>query len=153
MALDTETTTLPGTALTVEQMMPDVTFTEAGSGEQWRPSRLRQRSALVLCFLHAGCGSCHRLLTEFAEREDDLRWADAQVRAVLPEAAPSPFPVLIDPDGQAKSRLLGDDGAVPTLLVADRYMSVMQSHPAPEHDFPDVGDVVAALGLLACACE
>lgn len=152
MSTQHDTTALAGTALTVEQMMPDVAFTDAETGEQWRPSQLRQRSALVLCFLHADCRPCHHLLAKLAEREDDLRWTDAQVRVVLPEPAPVPFPVLLDPQGDARSRILGEDGQLPTLVLADRYTSVVASFPAPEHDFPTAQEILKTTRLLACDC-
>lgn len=153
MALDTDTTMLPGTALTVEQLLPDVTFTDAATGDEWRPSQLRQRSALALCFLHRDCEPCRQFLADLAERKGTIDWADAQVRVVLPEPASLPFPVLLDPRGEARSRMLGDDGELPTVLVADRYTSVVQSFPAPDHDFPEIDGVVKTLFLLACDCE
>lgn len=147
-----EPTALAGTALTVEQIIPNVAFTDAASGEQWRPSELRQRQALVLCFLHADCRPCQQLLEDLAEQEEDLRWTDAQVRVVLPEAASVPFPVLLDPEGDARSRILGEDGELPTIVLADRYTAVVASFPAPEHDFPSPQEILKTTRLLACDC-
>lgn len=152
MSTQQDTTALAGTALTVEQIIPDVAFTDAATGEEWRPSQLRQRSALVLCFLHPDCEPCHQLLADLAEQEEDLRWTDAQVRVVLPEPGPVPFPVLLDPRGDARSRILGENGQLPTLVLADRYTSVVASFPAPEHDFPSAEEILKTTRLLACDC-
>lgn len=155
MDLQTQPAPLHGTALEAEQLLPNVPLREAATGRDWRPSELRQRSALILAFLHAGCEACHRLVGGLAELTDEIRGADAQVRIVLPEDDPEagPFPVVLDPDGRARDRMLGPDGQVPTLLVADRYTAVMQSFPAPEHRFPDPADVVSTLHYVACDCS
>lgn len=153
MAVDQETAPLPGTVLAPDELLPDVAFTDAQSGEEWRPSELRQRSALILCFLHADCEPCHRLLTALRDRQDDIDWADAQVRVVLPEPEDGPFPVLLDPEDRARGRILGPDAQIPTLLVADRYTAVMESHTAPDHDFPEPEEVISRIVLLACECE
>ncbi|HVL98123.1 MAG TPA: hypothetical protein VM324_02380 [Egibacteraceae bacterium] len=151
---------LAGTALMPEQLLPEVALTDAGSGEPWRPSELRQRSAVVLCFLHARCDACARTVAQLAEREEAIRRADAQVRVVLPEAVDGPFPcadgayrVMVDEDGQARERMLGPDGRLPTVLVADRYTAVVESFPAPDHRFPDPDEVVDTLRYVACDCS
>lgn len=153
MSLDQDSVPLAGTALAVGELLPDVALTDAGTGEEWRPSQLRQRSALVLGFMHADCGPCHRLLSRLEDWEDDIRWADAQVRVVLPTPAASPFPVLLDRRGHARLRMLGPDGQIPTLLVANRYTAVAQAYPATGHAFPDAERIVAILRVLACDCS
>lgn len=150
-------TLLPGTALTADQVLPDVPLTDAATGAPWRPSQLRQRSALVLAFVHTGCGLCDDLVRGLAERAEDIRWADAQVRVVrdgpADEPADEPFPVLLDPGGEARARLLGADGALPTVLVADRYTAVAESYPLPGHDGADPREIVATLCHLAIECS
>lgn len=153
MSIDHDTTSLLGTKLAPDQLLPDMAFTEADSGEEWRPSKLRQRSALVLCFMHADCAPCHAWASALAEHDDELQWSDAQVRVVLPTAADSPFPVLLDPDGEARARMLDADGQIPTVLVADRYSAVAESHPAADHDLPEPDEILRRLWLLACDCE
>lgn len=144
---------LVGTALAADQLLPDVALTDAQSGEEWRPSQLRQRSALVLCFMHANCRPCTRLLSRLADWEEDIRWADTQVRVVLPVRADSPFPVLLDRQGHAQQQMLGPDGQIPTLLIANRYTAIVQAHPAAGHAFPDPERIIATLRVLACDCS
>lgn len=143
---------LDGTRLTREQLLPDVVLTEAQTGQEWRPSLLRQRAAVVLCFLHADCQPCQDFLSRLAELADDIRWADAQVRVVLDEPGPSPFPVLVDRAGAARKRLLGPDAPRPVLVVADRYTAVAEAYPAGAHDFPEPREVFAAVRHMALRC-
>ncbi|MEX0658107.1 MAG: hypothetical protein WD080_03145 [Egibacteraceae bacterium] len=153
MSLDLDPTPLAGTTLAAGQMLPDVVFTDARTGRRWRPSQLRQRAAQVLCFLHDDCRPCDGVLARLDEREADLRWSDAEVRAVRASPTDGPFPVLLDPEGRVCRRLLGPDGRRPTLIVTDRYTAVADAYPAPEHAFPEVDTVLRSLRLLACDCE
>ena len=146
-------TLLPGTALTADQVLPSVTLTDAATGAVWRPAQLRQRSALVLAFVHADCGACDELLDGLAERAEDITWADAQVRVVRDAPSDGPFPVMHDPGGDARARLLGPDGDLPTVLVADRYTAVAESYPFPGHDGADAREIVATLRHLAIECS
>lgn len=143
--------TVPGTALREDQVLPDVALEEVASGTAWRPSLLRQRSAFVVVFVHDACSDCERLLAALAERGDDLAWAETAVRVVAPEPTEAPFPVVLDPKGTARSRWLGADGVVPTLLLADRYAALSAAYPGPDHDV-DVDDVVATVCHLAIQC-
>lgn len=153
MSWDLDPTPLAGTALAAGQMLPEVVFTDAGTGQQWRPSQLRQRSAQVLCFLHDDCRPCAALLGRLADRQEDLRWTDTEVRAVHARPTDGPFPVLLDPGGDACRRLLGPEGGAPTLVLTDRYTTVADAYPAPDHAFPEVDTVLRSLRLLACDCE
>lgn len=148
-----EPTLLAGTALTEGELLPNVVLTEAESGREWRPGQLRQRSAQLLCFMHADCAACERALSDLAERHEDLSWVGAEVRTVLERPAPSPFPVVLDGDGTARSRILGPTGRIPTLVVADQFTAVADTYPAADHDFPDPDDIITTLRLLACDCE
>lgn len=148
-----DTDTLAGTALRAGQLLPDVAFTDARTSVDWRPSSLRQRAAQVLCFLHDGCAACTRIVDDLASRRDDLAWTDAQVRAVLRIPADLPFPVLLDPHGRARERILGAGGRVPTIVVADRFTAAVASYPAPAHDFPEPEEILTTLRLLACDCD
>lgn len=151
MSLDA--TPLHHPTLTADQLLPNVAFTEAETGKEWRPAQLRQRAAQLLCFCHPDCADCSRVLAALAERAEDLRWADTRVHVVFTAPAESPFPVLLDAHGEARARVLGPDGVVPTLVVADRFTALAEVYPAPDHDFPDPDDVLTALRLLACDCE
>jgi hypothetical protein len=153
MDLAQEPVQLSGTALASGQLLPDVAFIDAQTGKQWRAGQLRQRSALVLCFMHADCEPCQDLLARLADREEDIRWADAQVRVVLPVPAASPFPVLVDQHGKAQSRMLGHNGQIPTLVVANRYTAVVEAYPAAGHDFPDLEQIIATLRVAVCDCS
>lgn len=144
---------LTGTALAAEQLLPNVALTDARTGDEWRPGQLRQRAAQLLCFVHPDCADCHRALSELAARQDDLRWVGVEVRTILPRPAESPFPVMLDPEGQARSRILGPDGALPTLVVADQFTAVVEAYPVADHAFPDPDEVITTLRLLACDCE
>lgn len=153
MSLDLDPAPLAGTAVAAGALLPDVTLTEAGTGQDWRPSQLRQRAAQVLCFMHDECPACADFLERLADRREDLAWSDTQVRVVGSRPTEGPFPVLLDPHATARQRILGPAGQVPTLVVADRYTAVTEAHPAPDHDFPDPEDLLTSLRLLACDCE
>lgn len=153
MSVNQDVAEIPGTALVAEQLLPDTTLTDARTGRSWKPSQLRQRAALVLCFLHAGCRPCEEFAAGLADREDAFRWADAQVRVVLPRPAASPLPVVLDADGQARARMLGPDAQIPTLVVADRYSAAADAYVAADHDFPDPEEIVKSVRLLACDCS
>lgn len=152
MSVADPTACLPGTALHADQVLPDVTLSDADSGAPWRPSLLRMRSAFVLAFVHADCGDCDQLLADLAERQDDLRWAETKVRAVAPAEVDAPFPVALDPDGTAHARWLGPDGVVPTVLVVDRYAALHAAYPLPGHRGEDVDEVLATVCHLAIQC-
>ena len=156
--MTSDATSLADTALRPGQLLPDVSLTDARTGAPWRPSALRQRAAQLLCFVHDACPECEQAVADLADRQDDLRWMDTQARIVLEqpavdEPAERPFPVALDPDGRARSRILGPASLVPALVVVDRFTAVVEIHPAPDHDFPDPDEVVTALRLLACDCE
>lgn len=143
---------LPGTTLMEGERLPDVALAEAHGGAPWRPSQLRQRSALVLCFVHPQCPACERFMTGIAEPGDGLSEFDAQVRAVMTEAAPSALPVVLDRDGRARRRMLGAGGELPCVIVADRYSTAVEAYPAAGHDFPAATEVFATLHHLAILC-
>lgn len=156
--MTSDATSLAETALRPGQLLPDVSLTDAGTGAPWRPSALRQRAAQLLCFVHDECSACEQAVADLADRKDDLRWMDTQARIVLEQAdadepAERPLPVVLDPDGSARSRILGPASLVPALVVVDRFTAVVEIHPAPDHDFPDPDEIVTALRLLACDCE
>jgi hypothetical protein len=142
---------LAGTTLHEDQKLPDVAFTDPQSGMAWRPASLRQRSALVLCFMHSDCEAWRDFLAALGELQDEIDWVGAVVRVVLDEAEPGPLPVVVD-DGEGAARVLGADGQRPTLVVADRYGAAVASFPAGGHAFPSPQQVVAELRHLAMLC-
>ncbi len=142
---------LPGTSLEEDAVVPDVAFHDAGG----RPVSLwsfRQRNPVVLAFLHEGCEPCGRFARDLAALEPEIRWAGGVVRAVLARASALALPVLVDPDGSARRRLLGPDADLPTVLVIDRYGAPWASYPVPGHRFPSAEEIVASVRHEAFQC-
>lgn len=78
------------------------------------------------------------LLAGFARRYADYRAENAEVLAVVPERprrSDWPFPVLIDPTGQAPTRFTG---RVPAVLLLDSFNELLERLEAPgeglDHD-------------------
>lgn len=143
--------TLPGTTLERDRVVPAAVLYDE-QGAETRPTVFRQHRPLVLAFLHAGCPACARFAEDAAARRKDLSSVGAEIRAVLDRPADSPLPVWIDEEGRARETLLGRDGAVPTLLLLDRYAAAQASYPAGDHGFPPVDELVAELDWLAVQC-
>ncbi|HEX6207733.1 MAG TPA: hypothetical protein VF058_05170 [Actinomycetota bacterium] len=146
-------TTLPGTTLARGEVLPGTPLIDAATGGEVRVWDFRGRTALVLCFLHLACEACERFAAGLAEAESEIRLTGACAFAVLREPAPSALPVFVDGDGDASRRFLGPEGALPTILVADRYAAAWESYPVLGHDFPPASEIVGDLWHLATMCE
>lgn len=142
---------LTGTTLERDRPIPQFRLTEADTGRLVIPWDLKGRRALVLAFLHAGCGPCAGYADELAAAEDQFLAADALVYAVAPERIP-PLATLVDADGGTAQVFLGSSGAAPTVILADRYGAAWSAFPGPSHDLPTVGEVAAAAWHMALSC-
>lgn len=132
--------------------MPDVALLDVDSGERVALGSFRQRSAVVLAFLHAGCRACRAFAGDLAEVAGELGWAGAVARAVVPVPDRLAVPVLADLDGEAGRRLLGPDAEVPVIIVLDRYGAATDVYPAAGHDFPAPAEIAATVTHLAIQC-
>lgn len=146
-------TTLAGTRLARGDVLPGTALRDPASGDEVRAWDFRGKTALVLCFLHAGCEACASFARDLADEGDELRLTGARAYVVLPNAASSVLPVLVDPEGEATRRFLGPEGEPPTIVVTDRYAAAWDSYAILEHDFPPASEVVGDLWHLATMCE
>lgn len=144
--------TLPGTVLEEGRVTPDAVLVDPVSGERVSLWDLRQRAAVVLAFLHAGCDACRAFARDLAEVADELDWAGAVARAVVPVPDQLAAPVLVDLGWEASRRLLGEEAEVPVLVVLDRYGAAIESFPAGGHRFPAPAEIAATVTHLALQC-
>jgi len=143
---------LPGTALEKDRVVPGTAMTEASSGTEVSMWDFRQRSSVVVCFLHDRCEPCAGYARELAGLQDDLHEVDARAIVVLNEPEDLDLPVWIDGPGRARQRFLAPDAELPVLLIVDRYGAAWRSFPARDHAFPAPAEVVATLRHLAFQC-
>lgn len=143
--------TLPGTSLDRDRVVPAATLRDA-NGDEVRPTVFRQHRPLVLAFLHDDCAACAQFAADAAARQRDFAAIGAEIRAVLATDADSPLPAWIDRDGRGRETMLGEQGAVPTIVLLDRYAAAQASYPAGDHDFPPVEELVSELDWLAVQC-
>lgn len=142
---------LAGTTLERGASIPAFRLLEAASDREFAPWDLKGRRALVLAFLHAECAECAAFAEEVAAREDQFRVADASVYAVAPQALAA-LPTLLDADGEVARAYLGEDGAVPTVVLADRYGAGWAAYSGFGHDLPTVGELAATAWHMALSC-
>jgi hypothetical protein len=143
---------LPGTALRDGRVVPPVSFRDVASASKIDLSWFRQRTTLVLAFLHDGCDGCSGFAHELRAIKDDLDWAGAVARAIVSEEEDLPVPVLVDPGREATQRLVGGNADVPVVVIVDRYGAAMSAFAANEHRFPTKEEVVATVTHLALQC-
>lgn len=111
----------------------------AVDGRQIRPSDFRAHANLVLIFAGAPAAAIN-LLTEIAQRQDELEMEEAQVIAIVHATATVTaelantlkvqIPLLIDEDGSVHREFgaATDDGApAPAIYITDRYGEVFGS--------------------------
>ncbi|HWO71137.1 MAG TPA: hypothetical protein VNP94_10355 [Actinomycetota bacterium] len=140
---------LPATLLEPGAVVPDVRFVDP-AGREVSLWDFRQRRAVVLAFLHDGCGACGRFARELAAAEPEIGWAGGVVRAVT-DGRPEPsLPALLDPGGGARRRLLATEE--PAVLVIDRYGAAWASWEAPGHAFPEPAEIAASVRHEAFQC-
>lgn len=143
--------TLAGTALERDRVVPAVVLRDA-SGDEVRPTVFRQHRALVLAFLHPECPDCTRFAEDVASRLREFTAVGSEVRAVLDRPGDVSVPLWVDEGGRARQALLGSQGTLPTVVALDRYAAAQAAYPATDHDFPDVGELIAELDWLAVQC-
>jgi predicted anti-sigma-YlaC factor YlaD len=143
---------LSGTALKEGRVMPGASFVDPGSGAEINLWRFRQRVARVLAFLHERCAACRAFAEDLAAVKDDLDWAGALPRAVLPEEEDLAVPSLLDPGRRGTRRLLGEKAELPMVLVVDRYGAASSSFPAIGHRFSTGEEIAATVTHLALDC-
>jgi len=146
------TTTLPGTALEPGRVAADLVLVDPASRDRVSLWDHRQRAAVVLAFLHAGCEACRAFARDLAAVTGELEWAGAVARAVVPVPDDLAVSVLVDAGDVARRRLLDEDAEVPVVVVLDRYGAAIESYPAAGHGFPTPTEIVAAVTHLAVQC-
>lgn len=143
---------LPGTALEKDRVVPGTPMTDASSGTEVSMWDFRQRSSVVVCFLHDRCERCAGFARELADLKDDLHEVDARAIVVLNEPEDLDLPVWVDEPGRARQRFLAPDAELPVILIVDRYAAAWGSFPSRAHAFPAPAEVVATLRHLAFQC-
>jgi AhpC/TSA family protein len=140
---------LAGTTLARNDPIPQFRLS-LHDGAEFTPWDLKGRRALVLAFLHPACAECTAFAEELTARAAQFQVADASVYAVAPGAV-GPLPTLLD-DGSVSRSYLGEDGEVPTVVLADRYGAAWAAYPGPAHDLPTVGELAATVWHMALQC-
>lgn len=145
-------TTLEGTNLEIERVVPGTPMISGSSGARVSLWDLRQRVAAAVCFLHERCEPCAAFARKLAGSESELRGADAIALAVVSEAADLGLAVWIDEDAHARRSFLGPKNDLPLVLIVDRYGAAARSFPSRGHVFPQPEEIVATLWHLAMQC-
>jgi hypothetical protein len=130
---------LAGTSLERGRVVPGVELEDHG-GAPIRVWDHRQRSALIISFLHAECEVCDAYQRRLEEEvAPDLATTRSRALAVRNDGSP------------AVRRFLGE-AEPPVLVIVDRYGAAWTSYPAAGHHFPEPSELAATLWHLATMC-
>lgn len=143
--------------LKLGQLIPSLTARTA-EGRVVQSWDFKQKKALVIVFLHAGCRRCVDFLGRLSDRAADLRERDAVALIVFSEtpSAGSNFPkeiiVAADVSGRSQRAFLGEEAMGPGgqervgVFVTDRYGELRAQWSGPHEDvLPQVGVILDCL--------
>ena len=154
--------TTPDLPLAVGDRLPPLTLPSADGGPpvEWRDT---SRGAAVLVLPHsADCRACRAYLETLAAGDEAVRLWGGRTLALLPAGVDEarafarecrlPFPVIPDPDGDARRRC-GVLASAAAVLVADRWGQLYDVAVAGAgHELPSADEVEAWLRFLATQC-
>jgi alkyl hydroperoxide reductase subunit AhpC len=153
--------------LRIRQLIPPLTA-RAADGRVVQAWDYKQKRALVVVFLHAGCRACADYLGRLIENAAGLKEREAVVLIIFSEtmaaSAGASFPAQIvvaaDVTGKSQRAFLGDDAFGPAgqtlvgVFVTDRYGELRaQWAGAHEDALPQPGEILSVLDQAQMACE
>jgi len=126
----------------------------------------KQKRALAIVFLHAGCRACADYLERLRENAAELKEREAVALVIFSEAPVScqNFPAQIvvgaDVSGKSQRAFLGEDAFGPAgqsrvgVFVTDRYGELRaQWSGSHEGALPQPGEILEWLSQIQMACE
>jgi hypothetical protein len=151
--------------LKLRQSIPPLTA-RTGDGRVVQAWDYKQKYALAVVFLHAGCRRCAEYLERLRENAAELKEREAVALMIFSEmpAAGDIFPAQIvvaaDVGGKSQRAFLGDDAFGPAgqalvgVFVTDRYGELRaQWSGGHEEALPQPGEILDCLSQIQMACE
>ena len=124
-------------------------------------SAYRARKHLAVLFLPFVDLPTREYLEELRARYAEIREAGSEILAVVTDPGASadglraalelPFPILLDPDGNAARRFL-PDGAVGGLFILDRYAKLRAQWTLTAPPLPPAQEIIDWLAALDTMC-
>jgi hypothetical protein len=151
--------------LKLRQIIPPLTA-RAADGRVVQAWDFKQKRALAIVFLHAGCPPCADYVERLRENAAELKEREA-VALVIFSATPaslgnSPAQIVVaaDVSGKSQRAFLGDDAFGPAgqlrvgVFVTDRYGELRAQWSGPREDaLPQPGEILEWLSQIQMACE
>ncbi len=153
--------------LRLRQLIPPLTARTAAGGVV-RAWDFKQKRALLIAFLHAGCERCEEFAHRVCDAAAQLAECEAAALLIFPqppagawtENLPANIIAAADLSGRSQAAYLGADAYGNTGLrlvgafVADRYGELYaQWAGADESALPGMRDALGWLGQIQVACE
>ncbi len=151
--------------LTRRQLIPPLTA-RAADGRVVQAWDYKQKRALAIVFLHAGCRRCADYLERLRENAAELKEREAVALVIFSETPashenfPAQIAVAADVSGKSQRAFLGEDAFGPAgqalvgVFVTDRYGELRAQWRGPHEDaLPQVAEIFSTLGHIQMACE
>lgn len=151
--------------LKLRQIIPPLTA-RAADGRVVQAWDFKQKRALAVVFLHAGCRPCADFLERLRENAAELKEREAVALVIFSEtpAAQENFPAQIvvaaDVSGKSQRAFLGEEAFGPAgqscvgVFVTDRYGELRAQWSGPhEVALPQPGEILKWLSQIQMACE
>jgi peroxiredoxin len=151
--------------LRVRQIIPPLTA-RALDGRVVQAWDFKQKSALAIVFLHAGCRRCADYLERLRESAAELKEREAVALVIFSETPashgnfPAQIVVAADVSGKSQRAYLGEDAFGPAgqshvgVFVTDRYGELRAQWSGPHEDaLPQPGEILEGLSQIQMACE
>jgi len=151
--------------LKLRQIIPPLTA-RAADGRVVQAWDFKQKHALAIVFLHAGCRRCADYLERWRENAAELKEREAVALVIFSETqsshenSPAQIVVAADVSGKSQRAFLGDDAFGPAgqsrvgVFVADRYGELRAQWSGPhEIALPQPGEILEWLSQIQMACE
>ncbi len=151
--------------LRVRQLIPPVTA-RCADGRVVQAWDFKQKRALAIVFLHAGCRRCVDFLERLSEQAAQLRAREAVALVVFSETIsvggnfPAQIVVAADVSGKSQRAYLGADAFGPAgqdrvgVFVTDRYGELCAQWSGPHEDaLPQAGEILGVLSQIQMSCE
>ena len=149
----------------IRQMIPPLTA-RAADGRVVQAWDYKQKHALAIVFLHAGCRRCADYLERLSEVAAELKEREAVALVIFSETSaahtnlPAQIVVAADISGKSQRAFLGEDvfsSAGQSLLgvfVTDRYGELRAQWSGRHEDaLPQPGEILSVLSEAQMACE
>jgi peroxiredoxin len=151
--------------LKLRQIIPPITA-RAADGRVVQAWDYKQKRALAIVFLHAGCWRCADFLERLRENAVGLKECEAVALVIFSETPashenfPAQIVVAADVSGKSQRAFLGEDAFGPAgqvrlgAFVTDRYGELRAQWSGPHEDaLPQAGEILDCLSQIQMACE